>query len=217
MQITHEEAVRLIQFNADQTLLMEKKKILNEHLRACSECRAYAKRFTEMEYAIKGVMRKQWNVRPAPLSIDILTGENYGRKSSSASLITRTAMISIAFLTFIFVGWQFTSTNNPTTGKLPVMPVIPTPSTFYTVTKYSLQDCAKISYQVQKSDTLESIAEHFSIPKEVVREVNHINTETIELNTILLIPVCESTPTSTIQPPTFTITPFLEPFTTTPG
>jgi spore germination protein YaaH len=115
------------------------------------------------------------------------------------------------------MGWQLTMTNHSVNGTLPVMPVIPTPSTFYTATSNSLQHCPKISYHVQDGDTLQSIAFHFSVSEERIKEMNNLNAETMAPNAVLLIPVCESTPTNTLQPPTFTITPFLEPITRTPG
>jgi len=146
-----------------------------------------------------------------------LTEKKNSRKIHSTLLVTRTTMIGIAFLTFIFIGWQFAMTNNPLNGSLPVLPVIPTPSTSYTATSYKLQDCVKVPYHVQESDTLQSIADHFLISKETLQEMNKLNTEAIQPNSILLIPVCKSTATSTIHPPTFTITPFLEPITRTPG
>ena len=217
MQITHEEALRLIQFNADRALSVEKEAILDQHLRTCAECRTYAKQFSKMEVALLNVMRKQWNLRPIPLAIDKLTEKKNSRKIPGTLMLTRSTVIGIAFLTFIFIGWQFAITNNPLNGSLPVLPVIPTPSIFYTATSYTLQDCVKVPYHVQESDTLQSIADHFSISKEIIQELNKLNTEAIQPNAILLIPVCKSTPTSTNHPPTFTITPFLEPITRTPG
>jgi len=217
MQITHEEALRMIQFNADRALNIEKAALLDQHLRTCVECRTYAKQLSRMESALLDLMHKQWNLRPTPLAIDALTEKKNSRKIQSTLLVTRSAMIGIAFLTFIFIGWQFAMTNNPLNGSLPVLPVIPTPSTFYTATSYTLQDCIKVPYHVQESDTLQSIADHFSISKETLQEMNKLNTETIQPNAILLIPFCKSTATSTIHPPTFTITPFLEPIARTPG
>ncbi|HXD08433.1 MAG TPA: LysM peptidoglycan-binding domain-containing protein [Anaerolineales bacterium] len=217
MQISHEEAMRLIQFHADRTLNAEKEYLLTEHLRTCEQCRTHARQLSQMEAVLTGVMRKQWSLRPAPLAIDILTEKKNSRKVQGALLVTRSAIVSLAFLVFVMIGWQLTLTNNPANGTLPVMPVIPTPSTFYTATSHTLQDCVKISYQVKDSDTLASIAEHFSISSDILKEANHLSTEALEPNTFLLIPVCDSTPTSTINAPTSTITPILEPITRTPG
>jgi len=217
MQITHEEALRLIQFDADRALEGAQKKLLAEHLNHCEECRVYAKQLSRMEDALAGVMRKHWNLRPAPLAIDVLIGKKNNEKIRSALLVTRSAIISLAFLAFVVMGWQLTTTNHSANGTLPVLPVIPTPSTFYTATSNTLQDCTKISYHVQDGDTLASIASQFSVSEARLKEVNNFNTETMVPNAILLIPVCESTPTNTIQPPTFTITPFLQSITRTPG
>jgi len=72
MQITHEEAQHMIQYNADKSLPGDKEKALSEHLRECSVCRTYADQLNEMENTLIRVMRKQWHHHPAPLSIDAL-------------------------------------------------------------------------------------------------------------------------------------------------
>ena len=217
MQITHAEAIQLIHYRADRQSHIPNERMLDEHLKGCPDCLAYARQLNEMENILQGAMRKQWNRSPAPLAIDILTANKNHWKESNSILITRTAMIGIAFLAFVFIGWQFTFTANSNNSLQPGSLPIPTPSTLFTATSSKSQNCTKIQYQIQNDDTLESIADHFSTSKETIMELNNLHTDTAEPNTKILIPVCDSTPTSTTRPPTFTITPFLEPITYTPG
>lgn len=218
MQISHAEAMQLIQFQADHALHGDKQKILNEHLTTCSECRTYAQQLNQLENVLKNVMHSQWDLRPAPLSMAALMGNNTGKKYSSALLITRTALISMALLAFVIVGWQFTDANTRSvSGTQFVMLPIPTPSTQITATSLLSSHCLQIHYQVQKNDTLEDIATHFATSKEMLMKLNNMSSESIQLNKELLIPVCDITPTNTLPPPTFTITPILDPITSTPG
>ena len=52
---------------------------------------------------------------------------------------------------------------------------------------------------------------------EAILSANDLTGESIGSIRELVIPACETTPTSTIYPPTFTITPNLETIPTTPG
>jgi len=96
---------------------------------------------------------------------------------------------------------------------------VPTPSTQLTSTKITMQDCQEVRYKVREGDTLESIAYQFSASKEMIMARNRMETEAIDISTELIVPLCSSTPTGTIYPPTSTIT--LTPRTTftpyTPG
>jgi len=217
MQITHEEAIQLIQYAADKAVPGVKEKLLHEHLQDCAQCSAYARQFKDMENVLQTVMRKQWSQRPAPLSLSTLKAKKDSQKNRSALLVTRTALIGMAICTFIFIGWQVTLTTNPKNAIFPGMLPVPTPSTQYTATNTLALNCHQILYKVQEYDTLESIANQYATSKEAIMNLNNLNTETIQRDMELLIPICKSTPTSTIYPPTFTITPFLEPITNTPG
>jgi len=217
MQLTHEEAIQLIQFNADKAVHGITEKMLYEHLKDCARCSAYATQFKEMENVLQHVMRRQWNQRPAPLSIDILKATKKLRDNKSALLITRKVLISVSVFAFIMIGWQVAFTSKGGNGMFPGMLPVPTPSTQYTATTYTSLHCEKIIYKVQGNDTLVSIADHHATTKEIIMELNNMNTESITPFTELLVPICNSTPTSTTYPPTFTSTPILEPVTNTPG
>jgi LysM repeat protein len=76
-----------------------------------------------------------------------------------------------------------------------------------------------VLYQVQAGDTLDGIALQFSVPKETIMEFNGMKGEIIGPAMQIRIPICDHTPTATINTPTttITITPQFEPITVTPG
>ena len=220
MQITHEEARRLIQFNIDQTLVPHEIKILIEHVESCSECRAYAEGLGEVERILLPLMKRQWNLEPAPLSIAAIVQQKSSNWQANIMLVTRTALISIVFAAFVFSAWQFTRSGSQTSTPMPVSVLaIPTPSGQSTSTKISFPNCEEIIYQVQETDTLERIAYQFSASKDKIMAINNLITETIKPKMELLIPICNSAPTSTGHPSTLTITftPLISPTTSTPG
>jgi len=221
MQITHEEARKLIQFNADEALDSQEKAMLSAHLKGCSECRFYEADIKEMESILLPIMKRQWNLQPVPLSTHVLAAKKVPKMQAGIILATRTAIIGIVFVSFIFSIWQFTLSGTQTPGQLPVgvLPA-PTPSTQSTSTKITLKNCEQIVYLVQENDTLESIAHHFSTPKDEIMAANNLKTEMINTSMELTIPVCSFTPTSTINPATltttYTYTPVRDLITSTP-
>ena len=219
MQITHEEAHRLIQFNTDGTLDPNNQETLNAHLRGCADCRVYSDEVKETVSIMRETMYKHWNLRPLPLQMNVVVGHKNQRGGSSILLTTRTVIIGIAFVMFAYVAWQSVITNDgaPQQTPLGALPLIPTPSTRLTATTTLAEDCDEILYMVKENDTLEGIALQFLISKEDILSANHMTEESIHSTMELVIPLCKSTPTSTIHPPTFTTTPFIGTTTYTPG
>jgi len=220
MQITHGEARKFIQFNTDKALDSQGKAALSAHLKDCIECRAYAQDIEVVEGLLQSVMKRQWNLQPAPLSIKGFVAKKDSKRQRSAILATRTAMAGIVFVALVFTAWQFALSGGPTSSQLPagVLPV-PTPSTQSTSTKIMLQNCEVTLYRVQEDDTLASIAYQFSISKEDIMSINNMKTETVNPSMNLRIPICDSTPTGTVDPATLTITytPVIGPTISTPG
>jgi LysM repeat protein len=220
MQITHEEARKLMQFNLDQPLITHGKNMLLAHLETCNECRAYAEDLKEVESILSPLMKRRWNVQPAPLPMAALIKSRSSSWHTNIILATRTAMICLVFAAFVFSAWQFAHSASQASHTIPVSVLpIPTPSGQSTSTKSSFQSCEEMVYQVQEYDTLESIASQFSVSKEKIMTINNMGTETINSKMELLIPICNSTPTSTLHPSilTTTFTPLTGPTTTTPG
>lgn len=220
MQISHEEARKLIQFNLEQALKAHEKSKLQTHLDTCESCRAYAEDLTEVESILMPLMQRQWNFQPTPLSMRSISEKRIIKLDTSIILATRTAMISIIFVAFIFGVWQFTQSGKQTLDKPPVgvLPV-PTPSIQSTNTKIVPRNCQEITYQVQENDTLEKIAYQFSVSKQEIMSINHLETETLNPDMKLLIPNCHSTPTGTMNPTVFTrtYTPSMDAIASTPG
>jgi LysM repeat protein len=73
----------------------------------------------------------------------------------------------------------------------------------------STQNCETVTYIVQTTDTLESVARRFGIQKSVIMEYNNMSTEKLSPKMELFIPFCESTPTGlrTTASHTVTVTP----------
>jgi hypothetical protein len=221
MQITHEEAHKLIQFNLDGALNSQEKITLSTHLQDCIECRAYAKDMKEVESILLPVMRSQWSLQPIPIPIPITTicVKRDSKIQVSVILATRTAAVGVVLVAFIFSVWQFAVSSGGKSNPLPInVPPVPTPSTQSTSTKITFQNCDGMLYTVQENDTLESIAYQFSTSREDLMAANHMKMETVSTGMKLIVPICSFTPTGTIHPATLTITytPSISPATFTP-
>jgi hypothetical protein len=219
MQITHEKAHKLIQFNSDEALSAQEKITLSAHLKDCTECRAYADDIREVESILLPVMKRQWDLQPIPLSIGAIRAKRNSKLQMNIILATRMAAIGVVFLAYIFSVWQFSVSGGGESKPLPasVLPV-PTPSTQSTSTKITFQNCDLTLYIVQENDTLESIAYQFSVSQEEIKAINNMKTETVSMAMKLMIPICNFTPTGTVNPTVLatTYTPPISLTTSTP-
>jgi hypothetical protein len=221
-QITHEEAHRLINFKADQSLDADTGPILESHLNGCVECKRYASELDELENLLRK-MKRSLNLRPTPLYFDQVSHQSKGTVFGFLNnvLVTRITTMVAGFIVLAVAAWQFLSANvvSPTTPYTAIP--IPTPSTYLTSTNANILflNCGYFSYQVQAGDTLDSLALRFSIPKETIMDFNGMKEENINPAMQIRIPTCEHTPTVTIDATnsTITITPQFEPITPTPG
>jgi LysM repeat protein len=223
MQITHEEAHKLIQYDADAELNPQQKEILSAHLKNCVDCQVYAKDIKEVESILVPVLKRHLNLQALPLSAQQIASKRNSKIQANIWLATRTAMIGFVFMAVALTFWQFILPSRSAFSQLPtnVLPV-PTPSTQSTQstsTSIQFQNCEMIIYGVQENDTLESITDQFSIAKEVIMAINHLKIETVDHKMELLIPICDSTPTGTVHPTTLTKThtPAIRQNTSTPG
>lgn len=219
MSISHEEARRLLQFRADGMLNPTDETRLNTHLEECKDCRTYAKSLDNTVSVLQQTLRKQWKAAPLPLQMEVIYSKINPKRGMSALLTTRMALMGVAFLLFSVIMWQSMASKGVARQNSPeTIPMIPTPSMEHTATNASLNNCQNIKYSIQEGDTLESIARQFSVSADIILTINDlVNSSSLETGQELVIPICETTPTSTTNPPTITITPFLEPVTTTPG
>lgn len=218
MQITHQEAHKLIHFSADGALKNQQRQLLASHLQHCVECQRYAEGIAQVESALRPMLRRQWNEKHVPLSIDLLRAKDLA--SSERMLVaTRIAAFAVVFVAFFFGAWNFTvfSRRAPAPFRQTV-PVIPTPftSTVTAGTEVSFEDCAMVAYVVQPNDTLAGIADQFSVPIDHILRLNSVQNETVISGDTLIIPSCGSTPTRPPTAHTTTFTPVLYSTTTTP-
>lgn len=218
MSISHEEAHKLIQFKADGGLSPGPQAKLVAHLNECEDCRAYSIRLASIASILKTTLHKQWNKTSLPLPMDAIYGKTNSRWSTAAILTMRKTLIGAAFMFFAFMAWH-SMVPRVTSQQYPsgTLPLIPTPSIQYSVTNTSQNECQNIIYRLQDGDTLEGIAKRFSVQAEAILLVNNMTSTTLTSIQEIVIPVCETTPTSTTYPPTFTSTPMFESGTTTPG
>jgi hypothetical protein len=212
MQITHEEARRLIHFDADQALKMEQRSILHIHLKDCGECRDYANSLANMTSILSSTMEKKWNGPQLPLPIGVLLPNQSSRLTESILMATRIAAVGVMAIALLFSIRQVTSPIEGGPGTLPVSaPPIPTPSIQTTSTETLLQNCGQILYVVQQDDTIEGIAAQFSLSKEEIMAANGLDDEALRAGTELRIESCTVQPTGTLY------TPFTSPTISTPG
>ncbi len=218
-ELTHEQARRLIHLRADQKLDYANQALLDSHLEQCDPCNAYAKEINEVEGILKRVTNQKWNKRPAPLAVAMLLHSSGSKLDYPGNLVT-TRMVAIAFaiLGLIIGTWQFSRTSlSPASQALTLALPIPTPSPSVTSTSISILDCGAVIYKVQEGDTLDSIALQFAVAKSDIMTFNQMESQIIFIDQEINIPLCKSTPTGTIDTPTTTITPQLDPMATTPG
>ena len=223
MQITHEQARKLIQFSLDGVLQAAEKATLTAHLQDCMDCRDYVKELQEVETIVSPLLKKQWNARPIPLSIPLLTQRKSSILQASQVLTIRRTAIAFVFAALFFSAWQFVASGPSSASPVPlVVPLVPTPSkqsARSTNTKISTETCEVMVYRVQENDTLASIANRFLVPEDELMKRNQLKTDVLNLSMELMIPICDLTPTRTTHPATFTITytPILQLTTSTPA
>lgn len=218
MQISHAEAHRIIQLRSDRELNSLDKELLQSHLTTCNECQRYAESLKEMEGVLVPLLRRQWNLSPAPLSLDALTVGKNKIPTGSPILATRTALIGLVCMLFLFSVWQFTYSNTSAPGLFTAaVPPIPTPSTQFTLTETTQKNCREQSYIVREDDTLESIAGRFASSKEEIMAANKMQTESLRPGDTIWVTFCTLTPTGTVNALTTTYTPSIRPTTSTPG
>lgn len=220
MQITHEEAHKLIQFEADGELKLQQRNMLASHLQECATCQQYADSIETMESILRPMLHRIWDQEHRPLPLRMLMAKENSSVSERLLMATRIAALAVAFLAFFAGAWNFTLSSRRTpTPFLQSVPVIPTPfiSTMTVGTQTGFENCTMISYAVEDNDTLAGIADQFSVPAEQIRQINPIRGETLTSGQVLSIPLCNLTPANPTASHTTTFTPVLFSSTTTPG
>jgi anti-sigma factor RsiW len=197
-QITHEQARRLIHLHTDEALRETEKNILEAHLRSCTDCSKYSASIMEMEHILRPMLQQRWNHHPLPLPLDQLASKGKPKRSFDWALATRIAAMGVICIAVLFNIWQSNQTPGQGAGQTAVVvPPAPTPSQQSTSTFVMELSCEPIRYVVRENDTVESIAEKFSVDQEKILTDNKIQAENINSSMELMIPVCEATPSGT--------------------
>lgn len=218
MQITHQEARRWIQIDSDGGLRASEKAVLEAHLILCADCRKYAHSMKRMEIVLRPLLKRQWNQQPTPLSITLLQSRSQTRGSDSMILATRIAAISVMFLAFLFSAWQLSaSSSNVSAPALASGPAFP-PVAFTSTQRITATtgSCTETIYVVQENDTLAHIAFRFAADEAEIARRNGLRSETVSTGMTLIIPVCDSTPTGTMNAIRSTYMPATHQITSTP-
>lgn len=209
MEITHEEAQRLIQLVADDSLQGSERNILDAHLQSCAECCKYADSMQAVASLLQPLLQRRWSHQPLPHLSNQWTSSAFPKISPRSILVTRITAMSLICVAFLVAVWQSVQPSNPQPGMPSVsVPPMPTPSLQLTSTLVTNPGCEPVSYTVQENDTLASIADDFSLSREEVMAANDMKTETVLTSMELLIPVCS--PTQPASSSTTTITPWTE-------
>jgi hypothetical protein len=217
MQITHEEAHQLIQIKVDRTLSLTNQELLDSHLKGCLECNRYKQEIEAVEDTLQVTMRKHWNAQVHHLDVRAINEKSKPINLISNLFPTRSIMIGMVIVLFVFTSWQLVEWNNKSAMLITNVSPIPTPSLLLTGTNNNFNSCQKLQYEVQPGDTLGSLAHQFSTSQAALIQLNDLQSENVLPGTKLIVPVCGLTPTRTSRTPTLTTTPMLEPITYTPG
>lgn len=84
----------------------------------------------------------------------------------------------------------------------------PLPTATLNPTEQYVEDCSKVTYQVQSNDTLSTIASNYGLSIESIKRWNGLVLDQVNIGQVLVIPLCERgagpggpTPTPTAAPP----------------
>jgi hypothetical protein len=217
MSISHEEARKLIQFKADDALNGIESSTLDTHLSACQECQTYAARIDDLKSTLQPLMHRRWNQHPLPHRTSRTVSQKTKQFTKSIFFATRIIAMGMICAAFLFNIWQFSRSGSQ--GADPhsaAIPMIPTPSLQSATTKAIDRACESISYEVRQGDTLESIADQFSVTAEDLRMGNNLGSTPLMPSMRLSVPVCSPTPSGTPSNARTTFTPLVDPATGTP-
>lgn len=215
--ITHEGARILLQTAADQELQITQRESLDLHLSVCEECRVYAKGLTELQDVLQKTLQKRWNVSLQPLSIKEIAHSAINAKPSHQSLtiarrfVAVPIIITMLFTILITSGvWYFQIDEiSPTPPLATAALMMPIPSAKMMTTRLITleSECDFLIYEAQPNDTVDSIAQKFSISRKTLMDYNNMTAaDVLPPYAQLRIPQCSPTPSATPQTPARTTT-----------
>jgi anti-sigma factor RsiW len=209
--ISHIQARALLDLAADLSLPPDERDSLDEHLSACDECRRYAGELAEVEGVLRQSLASNLKARKVQLSVGEILRQTrpYGAIQPALRFASRFAAAPILILLLAvtltlglprLTGGGMDSAQTGTATAL----LVPTPSARITSTLLTRPGCETISYQVQEGDSLEGIAQKFSISRDILMAYNNLTAESLPAQ--LDIPLCYATPLVGSQTPASTVT-----------
>ena len=217
--ITHRKAHMLLQAAADRRITPDETLALNTHLEKCKECRDYANGLTDLEAGLRKALHAQWDPQQPRLDPQAIIGPTPAKLiwlnalglTQSMGKVTIAIVLLLGYIVLAnHFGIQIHNLNNETPTNLPTpnevvlsSNVSPTPSApnQLAMTKLTMQDCDVITYIVQATDSLESIAIEHGTSKELIMEYNNLATDIVSTGMKLFIPMCGNTPSQTASLP----------------
>jgi LysM repeat protein len=223
--ITHQKARMLLQSAADRQIAPDETSALNAHLEKCKECRDYANDLTNLEAGLRNALHAQWDHQQPKLDLQAITNPTLAKLMwvnfpSLTQSIGKVTIVTVLLLGYFMLanhfGIRIHSSNSETPANLPTpnellllsntSPTPSAPTQLTTMTKLTMQDCDVITYIVQATDSLESIAIKHGTSKELIMEYNNLTTEAVSPDMELFIPLCRNTPSRTASLPSNLIT-----------
>ncbi|MBI5294841.1 MAG: LysM peptidoglycan-binding domain-containing protein [Chloroflexi bacterium] len=210
--ISHIQARALLDLAADLSLPLNERDSLDGHLSACDECRRYAGELAEVEGVLRQSLASNLETRKVQLSVGEILRQTrpYGAIQPALRFASRFAATPILILVLLAVTLALGLPRLTGGGTDPARTLtatallVPTPSARITSTLLTRPECETILYQVQGGDSLEDIAQKFSISRDILMAYNNLTAESLPAQ--LDIPLCYATPLVGSQTPASTVT-----------
>lgn len=209
--ISHIQARALLDLAADLSLPPNERDSLDGHLSACDECRRYAGELAEVEGVLRQSLASNLMAPKVQLSVGEILRQTrpYGALQPALRFASRFAAAPILILVVLAVTLtlglpRVTGGTDSARTLTATALLVPTPSARITSTLLTRPECETIPYQVQAGDSLEGIAQKFSISKDILMAYNNLTAEALPAQ--LDIPLCYATPLVGSQTPASTVT-----------
>jgi hypothetical protein len=190
MGLTHEQAIQLVHIGSD-SLKVEQRTALVEHLSGCTECQGYAAHLEVLGPLLYRAMSTRWDPlippgdEPGALQKSALSStqiaSRFRRKTGQKRIFNfiGEAVCVVALLITLFIAFnRLLPRQNLQTAMNPIETVVPATIPEPTATFSSTGRTDVITYTVQEGDTIYGIAKQFNLQPETIFWANfdaHLN------------------------------------------
>jgi hypothetical protein len=205
--ISHIQARSLLDLAADQPLQADQRGSLDQHLSACDDCRRYADELRDVELTLQSSLGSHLIAPAVHLSTqEILSYIRAPQPIRYPSRLVAAPILLVMLVAIVLTMGlpRFTSELAAAQTLTATALLVPTPSAQITSTLLTMPQCESIRYQVQADDTLEAIAQKFSISKDILMAYDNLTVESLPAQ--LDIPLCYATPLVSSRTPASTVT-----------